>query len=109
MPTVEIIQKGLPNEVQILVKVPHWHLDQGRVYWQKKVNKELFLPLVNLLDNGYFEKDKDKLQQELKELRDSANELESQKKKLENDLKELNSEKEKLEKAHKKFLEKIKL
>jgi len=60
MPTVETIQKGLPNEVQIIVKVPHWHIDQGRVYWQKKVPKELFTALVNLAEDGINDDDMEK-------------------------------------------------
>lgn len=108
MPTLETIEKGLPTEVIVLVKVPHWAIDQGRVYYQKKVSKDLFLPMANLLENGYIEKDKLSLQDKLKDLKDSFNELASQKKALEKELEYLSKEKVEIEKARDKFLKAVK-
>lgn len=107
MPTIETIIKGLPPEVEVLVKVPHYSLDVGRVYWKStKVSKELILPMVNLLEDGADKVNhtKSKLQSELRDLRSSFEELEKEKAVLSKTIESLSKYRDKIEKAKDGFL-----
>lgn len=110
MPDIETIIKGMPADIQVLVKVPALMLGQehvGRVFWKKnKVPRDLVLPLVNLIEDGVDKANqtKSKLQSELREMRESYEAMEKEKADLEKKIEKLNKDREKIEKAKEGFL-----
>ena len=109
MPDIETIVKGMPTDVQVMVKVPHYVVGEhhiGRVFWQKmKVSKELITPMVNLLEDGV---DKAKIAKatlvaEMRELQEKDEELEKENKRLHDQLNVIEEQVNKMREANSQY------
>lgn len=80
MLTVEQILSSAPPHVQIVIKAPHYVVNQGRTYWQKmSVDKEIASQVISLCEGGKIEnkEEVEKLQKENQKLKKEINSLKS--------------------------------
>ena len=112
MPTIETIVKGMPADVQVIVKVPHYVVGEhhiGRTYWQKTVSKDLITGVINVLEDGVDKAKiaKAKLVAEMRELQEKDEELEKENKRLHDQLNVIEEQVNKMREANSQYFKEL--